>query len=83
MIKIKDIYAGRPDANDEIREKGYDEFASSYIIPSGIDIDKLASTVYGTPYLIMGDKGTGKTALLHYLENYIHTLDDSACSSFL
>lgn len=83
MIRIKDIYAGKPDANDEIRERGFEEFANSYITPSGINISKLGSTIYGTPYFIMGDKGTGKTALLHYLEKYTHTLDDSACSSFL
>lgn len=83
MIQIKDIYAGRLDANDEIREKGYEEFSNSYIRPSGIDIDRLLSTNYGTPYFIMGDKGTGKTALLHYLENHIHMINDVACTSFI
>ncbi len=82
-LVINDIYAGKPDANDEIKEKGYEEFVSSYIKPSGINIDRLASTLYGTPYFIMGDKGTGKTALLHYLEKYVRTIDDAACSSFI
>ena len=80
---IGDIYAGKPDANDEIRERGYDEFASNYIKPTGVNIDRLSSTKYGTPFFIMGDKGTGKTALLHYLENHVKDLDASACSSFV
>lgn len=60
-MKIGDIYAGKPDASDEIRERGYEEFANTYIKPTGVNIDGLASTDYGTPYFIMGDKGTGKT----------------------
>lgn len=82
-MKIGEIYAGKPDASDEIREQGYTEFAKNYISPSGVNIDRLASTNYGTPYYVMGDKGTGKTALLHYLENYIKKIDASACSSFI
>lgn len=39
---INDIYAGKPDAGDEIRERGYDEFASNYIQPTGVNIDGLA-----------------------------------------
>lgn len=80
---INDIYAGKPDAGDEIRERGYDEFASNYIQPTGVNIDGLASTKYGTPFFIIGDKGTGKTALLHFLEKYICTIDEAACPSFL
>ncbi len=82
-MRICDIYAGKPDASDEIRERGYEEFANTYIQPTGIDVNKLASTEFGTPFFVMGDKGTGKTALLHYLENYVRTLDSSACSSFI
>lgn len=83
LLTIGDIYAGKPDANDEIKEQGYDEFVNSYIKPTGIDVEELAITKYGTPYFVMGDKGTGKTALLHFLENHVRTLDDSACSSFV
>ena len=61
---ISDIYAGKPDASDEIRERAYEEFAKNYIQPTGIDVDRLASTEFGTPFFVMGDKGTGKTALL-------------------
>ena len=82
-ITIKDIYAGKPDAGDEIREKGYDEFAANYIEPSGVNVDGLASTTYGTPFFIMGDKGTGKTALLNFLERYVQDIDANACISFI
>lgn len=82
-MKISEIYAGKPDAGDEIREKGYEEFAANYIEPSGVNIDGLASTTYGTPFFIMGDKGTGKTALLNFLERYVQAVDASACVSFI
>lgn len=82
-MRIADIYAGKPDASDEIRERGYDEFAKNYITPSEVNVNALASTVYGTPFFIMGDKGTGKTALIHYLEHYVCQIDGSACSSFI
>lgn len=58
-MRICDIYAGKPDASDEIRERGYEEFANTYIQPTGIDVNKLASTEFGTPFFVMGDKGTG------------------------
>lgn len=82
-LTINDIYAGKPDAGDEIRERGYDEFASNYIQPTGVNITGLASSKYGTPFFIIGDKGTGKTALLHFLEKHICTIDEAACPSFL
>ena len=82
-MRISDIYAGKPDAGDEIRECGYDEFVNIFIRPTGVNIDRLASTVYGTPFFIMGDKGTGKTALLYYLEKYVCELDEAACTSFI
>lgn len=82
-MKISEIYAGKPDAGDEIREKGYEEFAANYIEPSGVNIDGLASTTYGTPFFIMGDKGTGKTALLNFLERYVQDIDASSCVSFI
>ena len=82
-MKIKDIYAGKPDAGDEIQEKGYCSFVNYFIAPSGVNIEALASTIYGSPFYIIGDKGTGKTALLHYLEHYVHEIDPFACTSFI
>lgn len=83
MLKIGDIYAGKPDAGDEIKECGYEEFANIFIHPTGVNIGRLASTTYGTPFFIMGDKGTGKTALLHFLEKHVCDPDSSACTSFI
>lgn len=80
---IRDIYAGKPDAGDEIQEKGYENFAGYFIQPSGVNIEGLASSVYGTPIFIIGDKGTGKTALLHYLEHLVHDNDPCVCTSFI
>lgn len=80
---IGDIYAGKPDANDEIRERGYQEFAKNYIEPAGVNIESLVSTKYGSKIFIMGNKGTGKTALLYFLENYAREKDPSSCSSFI
>ena len=82
-MKFSEVYAGKPDAGDEIREKGYQEFAENYIEPSGVNIKGLASSIYGTPFFIIGDKGTGKTALLNFLERYIQNIDHSSCVSFV
>lgn len=82
-MKFSEVYAGKPDAGDEIREKGYQEFAENYIEPSGVNIEGLASSIYGTPFFIIGDKGTGKTALLNFLERYIQDIDHSSCVSFV
>lgn len=83
MLRIGDIYAGKPDAGDEIKECGYEEFANIFIRPTGVNIDRLACAKYGTPIFVMGDKGTGKTALLYYLEKYVCSIDHSACTSFI
>ena len=53
MLKIGDIYAGKPDAGDEIKECGYEEFANIFIHPTGVNIGRLASTKYGTPFFII------------------------------
>ena len=82
-MKISEIYAGKPDAGDEIREKGYEEFAANYIEPGGVNIDGLASITYGTPFFIIGDKGTGKTALLNFLERYVQDKTPWSCVSFV
>lgn len=82
-MNIGEIYAGKPDASDEVRERGYEDFVDSYIQPSGVNIEGLASTTYGTPIFVKGDKGSGKTALLYYLQDYVQRVDESACCSFI
>lgn len=80
MAKIKDIYAGKPDAKDEI-DMGYENsFLKTYIEPISFDLD---SIVNGTNCFITGFKGTGKTALLYYLDDYLKRKDLSSYSSFV
>lgn len=58
---IKDLYAGRPDAKDEINYDGLDEFIKTFVVPSNFDIERLVDK---NDCFITGYKGTGKTALL-------------------
>lgn len=78
--RIKDIYAGKPDAKDEINFEGLDEFIKTYVVAEHFNIDSL---IKGTNCFVTGFKGTGKTALLFYLDNVLKDIDESACSSFI
>ena len=79
-IKLKDIYAGKPDAKDEIDFEGLEEFIKTYVVAEHFNIESLIS---GTNCFITGFKGTGKTALLFYLDNRFKKIDESTCSSFI
>ena len=79
-IMIKNIYAGKPDAKDEINFEGMDDLIRTFVIPSNFNLDNL---LFGNFCFISGFKGTGKTALLFYLDNYIKNKDISSCSSFI
>ncbi|MFS0659452.1 hypothetical protein AB1L07_11490 [Niallia alba] len=79
-ITVKDIYSGKPDAKDEINFDGISGFIKTFIVPQNIDLDSLLT---GNHCFISGYKGTGKTALLFYLDNLIRERDSSACSSFV
>lgn len=80
MVRIKDIYAGKPDAKDEIDTEGEKSFLETYIEPISFDIN---SIVHGTNFFISGFKGTGKTALLYYLDDYIKREDYISFTSFV
>lgn len=79
-LTIKDIYAGKPDAKDEIDFGGLEEFIKTYVVAEHFNIESLIS---GTNCFITGFKGTGKTALLFYLDNRFKEIDESTCSSFI
>lgn len=79
-LKIKNLYIGKPDAKDEVDFDSYDKFASCFVMPPNFDSDQL---LYGDKCFIRGYKGTGKTALLYYLENLIKEQDSSSIVSFL
>lgn len=77
---IKDIYAGKPDAKDEVSFDGIEGFVNSFVIPETFNIDALLN---GNHCFITGYKGTGKTALLFYLEYLLKKDTPHACSSFI
>lgn len=79
-LTIKNIYAGKPDAKDEIDFGGLEEFIKTYVVAEHFNIESLIS---GTNCFITGFKGTGKTALLFYLDNRFKEIDESTCSSFI
>ncbi len=80
MTRIRDIYTGKPDAKDEIETEGEKSFLETYIEPISFDLNSIVS---GTNCFVSGFKGTGKTALLYYLDDYIKRSDSVAYSSFV
>lgn len=79
-ICINDIYTGKPDAKDEIKFDGLVGFVNSYVLPETFNIDKF---IEGDLCFITGYKGSGKTALLFYLEYIVKQKDSSTCTSFI
>lgn len=79
-VKICDLYAGKPDAKDEINYDGFEGFIKTFVVPTNCNIGQL---INGSKCFITGFKGTGKTALLFYLDSYFKNCDESACSSFV
>ena len=80
MIKVKDIYIGKPDAKDELISNKYDEFLRSFVIPDNYRINEI---IEGDKCFIRGYKGTGKTALLLYLSEKIRHEEEMVCTSFV
>lgn len=67
-LQLKDIFIGKTDAKNEFISNTIHEqerFIDSYLIPDNINLDNFRN---GDKYFITGLKGTGKTALLRYLE---------------
>lgn len=70
-LEIKDIYFGTIDATDELDVGGpeaAEDFFNTFYIPANVSIEKLLS---GEKFFVYGLKGTGKTSLLRYLDEYI------------
>lgn len=78
--RIIDIYAGMPDAKDEINTGLADKFFASFIIPPELPVDNMLN---GRKFLVAGYKGVGKTSILYYLQNFARERDPSTCTSFL
>lgn len=79
-LTVQDIYIGKPDAKDEIISQKSDEFLKSFVIPPNFNFHSLIS---GDKIFINGYKGTGKTALLLYLNAKCKEIDEGTCSSFI
>ena len=79
-IKIRDLYTGKPDAKDEINFEGLEEFIKTFVVADHFQLDSL---LYGNNCFITGFKGTGKTALLFYLDNKLKDEDSITCTSFI
>lgn len=78
--KIQDLYAGKPDAKDEINFEGMDKFIKTFVVAEHFNLDSL---IEDNHCFITGFKGTGKTALLFYLEDKIKNSDAMACTSYI
>lgn len=79
-LNLSRIYIGKPDARDELDTEGAERFIEAFVMPPHFDLEGL---LHGDKAFITGYKGTGKTALLLYLDHLYKEEDPSACSSFL
>lgn len=79
QICIKDIYAGKPDARDEIDDNP-EGFFDNFIVPNEFPVDSFFS---GSKFLVSGYKGVGKTSVLYYLQNQALKKDGNTCTSFI
>lgn len=77
--KVKDLYSGKPDARDELSAPN-SPFFKSFIMPPNFELEDILE---GDKCFIRGYKGSGKTALLLYTNDYIHQKDENAVSSFM
>ena len=67
-LMIKDMYLGKIDGYNEFLEYGQDTCKGLFFEFPNVSIDKLLD---GSTYYIFGNKGTGKTMLLKYIESKI------------
>lgn len=67
-MELKDIYFGATDAKNELRdndEESEQRFEKAFLLPEHVNVEAFKR---GDKFIIYGMKGTGKTALLRYLE---------------
>ena len=67
-LMIKDMYLGKIDGYNEFLEYGQDTCKKLFFEFPNVSIDKILE---GNIYYIFGNKGTGKTMLLKYIESKI------------
>lgn len=64
-LQLKQLFFGKTDAYNELLECGPEQYERSFLKNDSYGIDEFLA---GSKYYIYGDKGTGKTAFLKYLE---------------
>lgn len=79
-FQIKDIYFGKIDGYNEFLEYGQDTCKGLFYEFPNINISRLLD---GSTYYIFGNKGTGKTMLLKYLESIISEDPSENFSEFI
>ncbi len=79
-LKISDMYMGKIDGYNEFLEYGEDACKGLFFEFPNIQLPKLLD---GSTYYIFGNKGTGKTMLLKYLESKTLENPEIAFTQFL
>lgn len=80
QLKFKDLYLGKIDAYNEFLEFGPEVCSEIFFEYPNLDFDKM---VDGSVYYICGDKGTGKTMLLKYIEARMQQSEDPVFTEFV
>lgn len=82
-IQLKDLSLGKVDAKNELMENSEEEiesFLHNFLIPENVDIDDFIGY---KRFFILGFKGIGKTALLHFLDLSIRKSQPNTTSHFI
>lgn len=80
QLKFKDLYLGKIDAYNEFLEFGPEVCSEIFFEYPNLDFGKM---VDGSVYYICGDKGTGKTMLLKYIEARMQQSEDPVFTEFV
>lgn len=79
-LKLSDLYIGKTDGYNEFLEYGQDKCKDLFFQLSCLDVNDF---LLGRRYYICGDKGTGKTMLLKYIESLVASEPDRKFSEFM
>ena len=80
QLPLKNLYIGKTDGYNEFLEYGQSVCKELFFEYPNFDIQKILN---GSIYYICGDKGTGKTMLLKYVETVISERPESMFSEFI
>lgn len=83
IIFLKDLRLGKTDAKNELLEGTQEEkqfFENSFLMPENVSIDDFSDK---NVFFVTGMKGSGKTALLRYIELEIKKIYPNSTTSFI